>query len=160
MPSHISGEAVPEEKKDSMYGSAQLQPCQAVSLQHSPAWTDPEAQLGTDSHHSQWSCHVVTGTFSCGLRGCGSKFSAQPEQLPIEAPHKTHRYILGLMPSSLTEKPRELQAVRGHSSSAHTKPALCFSSTYWFAAHFANTLGSLPQGESLSVPTTMDSSHH
>lgn len=162
-------------RKAAHHGSAQLQPCQAQPLQHSPAWTDPEAWLGMVSHHSQWSSHVVTGTFSCGLRGCGSKLSSQPEQalkqLPTKPTDTSWSKQLVLMPSSLTETPHRGEAqraagcersqpfcpckincsasaafaVRGHGPPVHTNQLLCFSSICWFAAHFPTTLGSLLQ---------------
>lgn len=131
---------------------------------HSPAWTDPEAQLGIDSPHSQWSCRVVTGTFSCGLRGCGSKLSSQPEQPLKQLPTKPTGTSWGSCPAVsqrlLTEKPRELQAVRDCGFSAHTKPAALLQQHLLVCSTLCQHTGQPPTGESLSVPTAMGSSHH
>lgn len=156
MPSHTGGAVVPEEKK-------------GIMDQHSSSLAkhnlSSTAQLGQTQEHG-WVLSPQPVELSCGHRhiflwteGLWQQTELPCRASPEAAPHKTHRYILGQAACAhaqqchrlLTqEKPRELQAVRGHGPSAHTKPAALFQQHLLVGRTLSQHTGSLPQ-ESPSV---------
>ena len=109
MPSHTGRAAPAEEVTGSMAQSSTAQALpSATRLRHSPNLDRPisMARCWLSPQLVELS-HMVLGTFSCGLGGCGSGLSSSPQQALKQLPTKTHRYILGqaahvLMPNSLT----------------------------------------------------------
>lgn len=148
MPSHTSGAAMPEEKKGSM---------SQISIAPSLPSRTSLAQPTLDRPRS-WSCHLVMDTFSCGLGGCGNKLSSQPEHALKQLSTKPTGTSWGSSPAASQRKSPE--SLRGHGPSAHMKPAALLQQHLPVCSTLHQHTGQSPAGESISVPTTRDSSHH